>query len=91
MLIDFKRKYAPKSPYENIDERYAITCHYLDYAEYVLDEFMNTDYEERKIFETAVLNAEKFIKKWQNYHAEMPRFKIKREKSKISELLKRRG
>ena len=90
MLRDFKRKYAPKSPYENIDERYAIACHHLEYAEYVLDEFMNTDYEERKIFKSDVLNAEKLIEKWKHYHSELPHSDKKITRIKTSELLKRR-
>lgn len=90
MLLDFKEKYAPKTPYENIDQRFIIACLGLDYSEYVLDEFMNTSFEDRKKFEEEVITAREFIEHWTTYHPEMPKFNRKREEINIDALMKRR-
>lgn len=105
LMCEFKKKYAPKSPYDNLDSRFVIACHYLDYSEYILEEFMHTPYDERNQYKDEVNSAKIFLNKWINYYSQikpitkkkeksnselLPKFTKKREEVSIDSLLKRR-
>ena len=90
LMREFKEKYAPKSAYENLDPRFVTACHYLEYSEYVLEEFMDTPYDKRKQFEDEVDSAKEFLNKWLNYCPEikpMPK-NIKTEETSVELLPK---
>lgn len=89
LMQEFKEKYPPKSPYDVLDARFVVACHNLNYSEYVLDEFMNTPYEDRANFKDEVNSAKAFIEHWKNYHPELPHTKKKIIKVKATDLLKR--
>lgn len=89
-MHEFKEKYAPKNPYDNIDSRFVTACHYLEYSEYILEEYMNTPFDERRQFENEVESAREFISEWTNYHPEMKKYCKKQEETTIDDLLKRR-
>ncbi len=94
LMREFKEKYAPKNPYDNIDSRFVTACHYLEYSEYILEEYMDTPFDERRKFEDEVESAREFLNKWQNYCPEIkpiPKSHKKQEEITIDELLKRRS
>lgn len=90
LMREYKEKYPPKSAYENLDPRFVTACHYLEHAEYVLEEFMDTPYDKRKQFEDEVDSAKEFLNKWLNYCPEikpMPK-NIKTEETSVELLPK---
>lgn len=91
LMREFKEKYAPKNPYDNIDSRFVTACHYLEYSEYILEEYMNTPFDERRQFENEVESAREFISEWTNYHPEMKKYCKKQEEVSIDSLMKRRS
>ena len=91
LMREFKEKYAPKNPYDIPDARFVAACHYMEYSEYILEEYMNTSFEERKKFDKEVESAREFISEWTNYHPEMKKYCKKQEETTIDDLLKRRS
>lgn len=94
LMREFKEKYAPKNPYDIPDARFVTACHYLEYSEYILEEYMDTPFDERRKFEDEVESAREFLNKWQNYCPEIkpiPKSHKKQEEITIDELLKRRS
>ncbi|MDD6082718.1 MAG: CHC2 zinc finger domain-containing protein [Oscillospiraceae bacterium] len=88
LMREFKEKYAPKNPYDNIDSRFVTACHYLEYSEYILEEYMNTPFEERKQFEDEVDSAKEFLNLWLNYCPEIkPITNAKKKEEASAELL----
>lgn len=88
LMREFKEKYAPKNPYDNIDARFVVACHYLEHSEYVLEEYMNTPFDERNQFEDEVDSARKFLDKWLNYCPEIkPITNAKKKEEASIELL----
>ena len=47
LLEDWKERYAPEAPEDELDERFVEACHKLDYVEYLTDLLIMSDYEER--------------------------------------------
>lgn len=47
LLEDWKDRYAPEAPDDDLDERFVEACHKLDYVEYLNDLLLMSDYEER--------------------------------------------
>lgn len=47
LLEDWKDRYAPETPEDELDERFVEACHKLDYVEYLHDLLIMSDYEER--------------------------------------------
>ena len=47
LLEDWKERYAPEAPEDELDERFVEACHELGYVEYLTDLLIMSDYEER--------------------------------------------
>ena len=47
LLEDWKVRYAPKTPYDALDDRFVEACQMLDYIEYLADISTMGDLEER--------------------------------------------
>ena len=47
LLEDWKVRYAPKTPDDDLDDRFVEACHMLDYIEYMADVLTVGDLEER--------------------------------------------
>lgn len=47
LMRDFKEKYAPHSPDDIPDSRFVYSQHHLNYAEYIADEFLLADKENK--------------------------------------------
>jgi hypothetical protein len=47
LMRDFAQRFAPKNPNDEIDERFVYSMHNLDYAEYIAEEFLMADKEEK--------------------------------------------
>lgn len=47
LMRDFKEKYAPQSPDDIPDNRFVYSQHHLNYAEYITDEFLLADKENK--------------------------------------------
>jgi DNA primase len=47
LMRDFAQRFAPMNPDDEIDERFVYGVHNLDYAEYIAEEFLMADKEEK--------------------------------------------
>lgn len=47
LLEDWKERYAPEAPEDELDERFVEACHKLEYVEYLNDLLLMSDQEER--------------------------------------------
>ena len=64
LLLDWKKRYAPQTPEDVLDERFVEACHRLPWAEYQLDILLQGDSYERG--ETVSnLTADGYIRKLQ--------------------------
>ena len=61
-IRDWGRQYAPSRPEESQDARFVYALHYAGYAEYIANEFMLADKEERLSMKEDIERIEKEIK-----------------------------
>lgn len=62
LLRDWRMRYAPRLPEDEIDRRYVEACHRLDYVEYLLDELTQGSPAERSEAVTMLIDADKIQK-----------------------------
>lgn len=64
LLLDWKKRYAPQTPEDVLDERFVEACHRLPWAEYQLDILLQGDsYERGEV--VSELTADGYIRKLQ--------------------------
>lgn len=66
LLRDFIQKFAPLSPDDKIDKRYIYSIHNLDYAEYIKEEFLMADKNEKLSMKDEVNRIEQEFNKFKN-------------------------
>ena len=64
LLLDWKKRYAPQTPEDVLDERFVEACHRLPWAEYQLDILLQGDSYERSEV-VSELTADGYIRKLQ--------------------------
>lgn len=63
LLDRYKIRYAPKSPDDEINERYVYAVHHIEYAWYLLENFNRTDAEKQAEIELEVDRIEREYKR----------------------------
>ena len=65
LLQEWKRLYAPRTPEDDVDSRFAEACHWLSYVEYLVDTLIGGDsYERTEVIDMMTDNK---LKKLQEY------------------------
>ena len=66
LMRDFHERFAQQSAEDEIDRRFVYSQHNLDFAEYIADEFLLADREERILIKDEVEKIERELAKWKN-------------------------
>jgi len=75
LLRAWKEQYAPQTPDELPDDRFVEACHRLDYVEYLLDELLQDDQDERGEIVTMLMKDNKI----QNLQSRLRRLREENE------------
>ena len=79
LLQEWKRVYAPRSPEDGVDSRFAEACHWLDYVEHLVDTLIGGDsYERTEVIDMMLTDGK--LTKLQRYLE-----KVKKEEHSIGE------
>ena len=79
LLQEWKRVYAPRSPEDDVDSRFAEACHWLDYVEHLVDTLIGGDsYERTEVIDMMLTDGK--LTKLQRYLE-----KVKKEEHSIGE------
>ena len=64
LMRDFHERFAPRSAEDKIDKRFVYSQHNLDFAEYIANEFLLADKEEKLLMKDEVERIERELAKW---------------------------
>jgi hypothetical protein len=63
LMRDWREKFAPFMPNIPIDKRFVYSLHHLDYAEYLCNEFISADKEEKLAMKNEIETAADFLRR----------------------------
>ena len=65
-MRDFQERFAPQCAEDEIDKRFVYSQHNLGFEEYIANEFLLADKEEKRLMKDEVERIERELAKWKN-------------------------